>query len=112
MSKSNFRILADENVERKAARYLDERGHDVELVVDILEPGVDDETVAEYAAETDRLILSADEDFLSGGHPTLFQEDGEMSAFDLAETVDAVAAVLSQEELEETAGTKLVADWL
>jgi hypothetical protein len=35
-----------------------------------------------------------------------------MSAFDLAETVDAVAAVLSQEDVEETAGTKLVADWL
>jgi hypothetical protein len=39
MSKSNFRILADENVERKAARYLDERGHDVELVVDISSRG-------------------------------------------------------------------------
>jgi hypothetical protein len=47
MSESNFRILADENVERKAARYLEKRGHDVEMVIDVLEPGVDDETVAE-----------------------------------------------------------------
>ena len=112
MSSRSYRILADENVERKAARYLDKRGHDMEMVVDVLEPGVTDETVVEYATETNRLVLTGDDDFLSRGYPTLFQEDGQMSAFELAEIVDAVADAMSQSDLEQAGGTKLVEGWL
>jgi len=112
MSSRSYRILADENVERKAARYLEKRGHDVEMVVDALEPGVTDEAVVKYATRTDRLVLTGDDDFLSKGYPTLFQEDGQMSAFRVAEIVDAVADAMSQSDLEEAGGTKLVEGWL
>lgn len=112
MSSRSYRILADENVERKASRYLEKRGHDVEMVVDVLEPGVTDEAVVEYATRTDRLVLTGDDDFLSEGYPTLFQENGQMSAFELAEIIDAVADAMSQSDLERAGGTKLVEGWL
>jgi len=112
MSSRSYRILADENVERKAARYLEKRGHDVEMVVDVLEPGVTDETVVGYAARTNRLLLTSDDDFLSMGYPTLFQEDDQMSAFGVAAIVDAVASAMSQSDLERTGGTKLVEEWV
>ena len=39
MSRSSYRILADEKVERQAARNLQKRGHDVERVVNVLGDG-------------------------------------------------------------------------
>lgn len=60
-----FSILADENIERQAALYLGKRGHKVEMVVDVLSPGVDDEAIATRAAERDLVVLTADSDFLS-----------------------------------------------
>lgn len=92
--------------------YLEKRGHDAEMVVDVLEPGATDDEVETYAADTGRLVLTSDPDFLSRGYPTLFLEDDKMSAFEVAEIVDAVAETMSQSQLERSGGTKLVEDWL
>lgn len=112
MSKSSYRLLLDENVERKTMRYLEDRGHDAELVVEVLEPQATDDEVQQYAARTNRLVLTSDQDFLARGYPTLFQEDDKMSAFEVAEIVDAVAEAMSQSQLMDAGGTKLVEDWL
>ncbi len=45
-----YRILADENVERATINYLHKLDHDIEWL------GADDEEIARYARETDRLI--------------------------------------------------------
>jgi len=112
MSKSSYRILLDENAERKAMRHLEERGHDAEMVVDALEPRATDDEVQEYAERTGRLILTSDQDFLSRSHPTVFQEDDEMSAFRVASIVDAIGEAMSQSQLEQAGGAKLVEDWV
>ena len=93
-------------------RYLEKRGHDAEMVVDVVEPQATDEEVQQYAEETNRLVLTSDQDFLARDYPTLFQEDDKMSAFEVAETVDAVAETMSQSQLMQSGGTKLVEDWI
>jgi predicted nuclease of predicted toxin-antitoxin system len=112
MSKSSYRLLLDENVERRAMRYLEKRSHDAEMVVDVVEPQATDDEVQQYAEETNRLVLTSDQDFLARGYPILFQENDKMSAFEVAETVDAVAGTMSQSQLMQSGGTKLVEDWL
>ena len=112
MSKSSYRLLLDENVERKTMRYLENRGHDAELVVEVLEPQATDDAVQQHAARTNRLVLTSDQDFLARDYPTLFQEDDKMSAFEVAEIVDAIADAMSQSQLMDAGGAKLVEDWL
>lgn len=64
-----LRLLLDEDTERALAPKLTEDGHDVERVatVDALGTGSDDREVCEYALETDRIVVSHDDDFLT--HP-------------------------------------------
>ena len=82
------------------------------MVVDVVEPQATDDEVQQYAEETNRLVLTSDQDFLARDYPTLFQEDDKMSAFKIAEIVDAVAEAMSQSQLMQSGGTKLVEDWL
>ena len=60
-----YRILADENVERATVNYLRKLGHEVERLDDIAELGLgtDDASIAHYARDQDRLILTQDDDF-------------------------------------------------
>ena len=92
--------------------YLEKRGHDAKMVIDVLEPQATDDEVQQYAEETNRLVLTSDQDFLARDYPTLFQEDDKMSAFKIAEIVDAVAEAMSQSQLMQSGGTKLVEGWL
>ncbi|MFB6143616.1 MAG: DUF5615 family PIN-like protein [Halorientalis sp.] len=105
-----FAILADENVERQATRYLEKRGHDVVMVVDALGPGADDGTVVEHAREDDRVVLTSDADFLSLDLPTLYVPNDELDAFFLAEAVDTVADHMQQEQLP--ANSYITRAWL
>jgi hypothetical protein len=93
-------------------RYLEKRNHDAEMVVEVLEPQATDDAVQQYAARTNRLVLTSDQDFLARDYPTLFQEDDKMSAFEVAEIVDAIADAMSQSQLMDAGGAKLVEDWL
>jgi predicted nuclease of predicted toxin-antitoxin system len=112
MSTDNSRVLLDENVERRAMRYLEKRGHDIEMVVNVLGPGSADDEIVRHAADTGRLVLTSDPDFLSRDPPTLFLENDKLSAFEVAEIVDAVAAAMSQTQVEAVGGAKLVDDWM
>jgi predicted nuclease of predicted toxin-antitoxin system len=62
-----YRILADENVERATVNSLRKLGHDVERLDDVAELGLgaEDESIARYAREHDRLILTQDDDFFT-----------------------------------------------
>lgn len=62
-----YRVLADENIERAAVYYLRKLDYDVEWIGDVPELGigVDDVSIAAYARENDRLILTQDVDFLT-----------------------------------------------
>ena len=93
-------------------RYLEDRSHDAEMVVEVLEPQATDDAVQQYAARTNRLVLTSDQDFLARGYPTLVQEDDKISAFEVAEIVDAIADAMSQSQLMDAGGAKLVEDWL
>ncbi len=57
-----MRLLVDENISPETARFLDEEGHDVELVRD-KDLGARDTEVADIAREQNRSILTQDTDF-------------------------------------------------
>lgn len=61
-----YRLVLDENLEREVAERLDEAGHDVEHVdsVDELGEGAHDTDLAAYSVETDRAIVTYDDDFV------------------------------------------------
>jgi predicted nuclease of predicted toxin-antitoxin system len=90
-------VLCDENVDRQVIAHLHREGHEGEHVVDVLEPGADDESdTALYAREHDRLVLTKDTDFLSMGESehagVLFVEDHRLSAHEIASILFEVAA--------------------
>lgn len=105
-----FSVLADENVERQAARYLHKRGHDVEMVVDVLQPGETDDEIRKYAESNQRLVLTSDADFLATDLPTLFVPDDKLDAFTLAEIVDTIDEQITREELPRN--VYVTTDWL
>jgi predicted nuclease of predicted toxin-antitoxin system len=62
-----FRLLLDEMTEGSLAEYLQKMGHDVERVVECpkLGPETDDSLVVAYAERENRLLVTADDDFLT-----------------------------------------------
>lgn len=61
MGASEWAFLLDENVGRNVARELTEYGYRTELVVDVLDPGVDDfPDILPYARENDLIVLTKD----------------------------------------------------
>lgn len=82
------------------------------MLVDELEPGVDDSVVADYAEETDRVVLTHDVDYFTRDCPTLFVEDRTSSAFEIAGIVTVISRAVSQEELAQIGSLKVVRDWL
>lgn len=107
-----YRILADENVHRQVCRYLEKQGHDAVMVVDELAPGVDDLEVVEHARATDRIVLTHDTDYFEHDYPTLFIEQRELSAYQIATIVDTISEQVSRQELAEVGSMKVVEGWL
>ena len=99
---SGYSLLADENVERQAIRYLERQGHDATLVVDAdaLGPGTDDEAIREYGSEHGRLVLTSDDDFFAFDESFLFLPDDKMDAYDLAVVVDEISNHVEQGSLD------------
>lgn len=61
MPSSEWAFLLDENIGRSVGRELARQGYSVELVVDVLEPGVADYTeIVPYACEHDRIVITKD----------------------------------------------------
>ena len=82
-----YRILADENVEQATVNYLQKLDHDVEWIGDVEELGLgaDDGSIAAYGRDTNRLILTQDDDFFTemnveDAAGVLFQKDQTLSA--------------------------------
>jgi predicted nuclease of predicted toxin-antitoxin system len=108
-------ILCDENIDRQVIAYLEKNDHHGEHVVDVLEPGVDDETdIAPYAREHDRIILTKDTDFLmlseSEHAGVFFIEDHTLSAYEIASIIVEIAAYHTRDQLRET--TYITEGWL
>jgi predicted nuclease of predicted toxin-antitoxin system len=98
-----YRILADENVEQATVNYLQKLDHDVERLETVPELGLgaDDASIAQYARQDNRLILTQDDDFFTelnaeetGG--VLFQKDQTLSAREVGDIVHEISTHLDQ----------------
>jgi len=71
MCGSEWGFFLDENVGRTVAQQLTRRGHHVDLVVDVLEPGVSDHTdILPYARNHDLVVVTKDCSDFSGLPPS------------------------------------------
>jgi hypothetical protein len=112
-----YRIVADENVEHRLVDALAELGHNVEHVARIarLGKGVDDHRIAQYSLDTDRLILTYDDDFKLDFGPdeyrgVLFVPDNTLRYGTVADIVDEIAASIPHEEFAGL--VHVTPDWL
>ena len=101
-----YRILADENVEQATINYLRKLGHDVEWVGDVeeLDLGADDGAIATYGRETNRLVLTQDDDFFTQFDiqdiaGILFQEDQTLSAREVGDVVHELSEHIDQSDV-------------
>jgi predicted nuclease of predicted toxin-antitoxin system len=101
-----YRILADENVERATVNYLRKLGHDVERLDDVAELGLgaEDESIARYAREEDRLILTQDDDFFTELYiedtaGVLFQRDQTLSTREVGDAVHEMSQYLERSDI-------------
>lgn len=101
-----YRILADENVEQATINYLRKLGHDVEWVGDVEELGLGagDESIATYGRETDRLVLTQDDDFftqidIEKTAGILFQKDQTLSAQEVGDIVHELSEYIDQSDM-------------
>jgi predicted nuclease of predicted toxin-antitoxin system len=112
-----LRFLLDEDTERRLKSELSKAGHDVERVVtvDELGTGSDDTEVREYAVETDRIIVTHDDDFLTFSHDShagvFYVPDQRLSAHQIFSIIQAVAdAYESREQIQSV--VYLTEKWL
>lgn len=101
-----YRILADENVEQATLHYLRKLGHDVVRLDDISELGLgaDDESIAQFAREHDRVLLTQDDDFFTELNVAdtagiLFQQDLTLSTREVGDIVHELSEYLDQSEI-------------
>jgi predicted nuclease of predicted toxin-antitoxin system len=101
-----YRILADENVERATTDYLRKLGHDVERIDDVEELGLGagDGSIAAYGRETDRLILTQDDDFVTrldigDTAGVLLQTDQTLSAREVGDIVHELSEYVDQSDV-------------
>jgi len=91
-----YHILCDEHVEPETVDLLEDDGHDAVHVQGVLELGVDDSALSEWAREHGYAILTNDRGFLKEkDHPgvtVLCYTDNRASAYELAEMVEELEA--------------------
>jgi len=101
-----YRLILDENIEHEVLHRLRNYGHDVEHVdfVSELGKGTQDYSIGEFSRETDRLIVTYDDDFVlelgeSQFLAALYVEDVTFSASDLADAIHNMSNHYPQEEV-------------
>jgi len=112
-----YRLILDEIVEHEVLHRLENYGHDVEHVdfVPSLGKGAGDHPIAQYSVETDRIIVTYDDDFVlevdEGDYrAVLYFDDATLSVKQVADIVHAVSQHYPQEDLR---GLEYVgAEWL
>jgi predicted nuclease of predicted toxin-antitoxin system len=102
-----YRLILDENVEHEVLHRLDNYGHDAEHVdfVPELGKGVADRPVARYSLDTNRVIVTYDDDFVldvdEGSYrAVLYVEDATLPVERVADIVHAVSQHYPQAELQ------------
>lgn len=91
-----LRLVLDEDTERELATKLRAAGHDGNRVVeaDKLEAGATDDEVRNYAQETERIIVTHDDDHIVGrseSHVVFYVPNQRMEAFQLFRVIQRVA---------------------
>lgn len=93
-------------MERATVNYLRKLDHDVEWVGDVPELGLgaDDESIAAYAEENDRLVLTQDDDFfirleVDRTAGVLFQRDQTLSAREVGDVVHELSRYVEQSDI-------------
>jgi len=112
-----YRLLLDENIEHEVLHRLENYGHDVEHVdfVPELGKGTDDHPIAIYSINTDRMIVTYDDDFVlevdeEEYNAALYIHDATLSVKQVADIIHTVSQSYPQEEIE---GLEYIGDeWL
>lgn len=101
-----YRLLADENIESSTVEYLRTLDHDVVTVADTpsLGLGSRDSEIAAYARDTNRLILTQDDDFISeppaqAATGVLVQKDQTLSARQAGDIVHEISRHVEQADV-------------
>jgi predicted nuclease of predicted toxin-antitoxin system len=101
-----YRLLLDENVEHEVFHRLENYGHDVEHVdfVPKLGKGTADHPIAQYSLNTDRVIVTYDDDFVldvdEGTYrAVLYFDNATLSVEQVADIIHAVSQQYPQAEL-------------
>jgi predicted nuclease of predicted toxin-antitoxin system len=101
-----YRLLLDENVEHEVFHRLRNYGHDVEHVdfISELGKGTDDHPIAQYSRETDRIIVTYDDDFVleideAEYRGVFYVTDSAISVKRVADIVHAVSQEYPQSEI-------------
>lgn len=96
-----YRILCDENVPPQTVRYLRKAGHDAVHVSEVLGSGTDDPSVAAYASERNRLVLTNDADFLDDEkypeQTVLYYPNNRLRPYEIAELVSEIHSALPEQ---------------
>jgi predicted nuclease of predicted toxin-antitoxin system len=102
-----YRLILDENVEHEVYHRLDNYGHDVQHVdfVPELGKGIGDHPIAQYSLDTNRTIVTYDDDFVlevdEGTYrAVLYFDDATLSVDQVADIVHVVSQNYPQEELQ------------
>lgn len=102
-----YRLLLDEGIEDEVTHRLSAQGHDVEHVDSVSElgKGSTDEDVGVYSIETDRLVVTYDDDFVLKLNPAdyravLYFDDASTPAEQVAAIVDSMAAHFPPDEVD------------
>lgn len=102
-----YRLILDENVEHEVLHRLENYGHDVEHVdfVPELGKGTDDHPIAQYSLDTDRVIVTYDDDFVlevdeDDYRAVLYFSDAMLSVKQVADIIHTVAKAYPQAELQ------------
>lgn len=101
-----YRLILDENVEHEVLHRLKNYGHDVEHVdfVPELGKGTGDRPIAQYSIDTNRVLVTYDDDFVldmdeSDYQAVLYFSDATLSVMQIADIIHAVAQAYPQTEL-------------
>jgi hypothetical protein len=102
-----YRLILDENVEHEVQHRLRHYGHDVEHVdfIQELGKGTGDRSIAEYSLDTNRVIVSYDDDFVLDVDPDSFEAllyigDATLAVTQVADIIHTVTEHYPQSELD------------
>lgn len=103
----SYRLLLDEGIEDEVTNRLPAQGHDVEHVDSVtgLGKGSTDEDVGVYSIETDRFVVTYDDDFVLKFDPAdyravLYSDDASMPTEQVAAIIDAMSAHYPPHEVD------------